>query len=516
MPVSQRVTQTAGDVAQQAGVRAIQALSGGIIPAKWANRALGHLREHKKRYGLLLLAAIPGSMLATFLALGMAIILLFNITLSNGLSPNTPLAGNLSTSVMGLTPTQVQLLNAGADWTAQHRGQAVDGVTVHVSLPAAFLLADLLQESGGQQVPSATSPINWSQFASCPGDQAPGQFRCAQGGTSAMLASAQATIPTGGACQSLSWWQAHGVDCGGAAGPAQIQMTNSSSGTGSDTWASDVAHSALFKAIYGFMRGQVNSYSWPRTPNPWAFGYAVAAQITVLLGKEQAAVTGLGAGACSSSAQETLPSSQCLEWVAAYYNGSESSAGINPGSYGYDVGQLYAGLQAYTQKASVNLQVASSIVESAAQQTVLASAQAQIGVPYVWGGDTPGKAFDCSGLTQYIYSLVGVTLPHNAALQQQMAQQDGVFTPSPNPSGPLSPAQLTQFEAQLAPGDLIFYDVPSDGSQQPGHVGVYVGGGEMIDAPATGQLVSLQPIFNNAAGWPTGGAAFWKLASSAQ
>jgi len=506
-PVAQRTVQAAGDLAQDVGARAIQSLSGGVIPAKLANRALGHLREHKKGYGLALLAAAFAPIVAMFMAIVLVVILVVNISLTSTAAAAT---GDLNTTgITGLMPIQVQLLNAGADWTQQHRGQQVDGITVYAALPAAFLLADLLQESGGQRVPTPSTPIVWSQFAVCPTNQGGDGFECAQGSTVAMLANAQEPIPP--SCESGSWWQAHGVDCGGAAGPAQIQTTNASGGGGSDTWASSVANSPLFTDIYTFMRSQVGGYSWPQTPNPWAFGYAVAAQVTVLLDKEQVAVPGQAASACASAGQAEAPSLECLEWIAAYYNGSEFSTGIAPGSYGYSVGQLYLGLQTYATQSSFGLSETISGIESGAQQVILTAAQAQLGVPYVWGGETPGAAFDCSGLTAYVYSLVGLGLPHGSVMQQQIAQQDGVFIPSPNPSGPLDASQLADFEAQLAPGDLVFYDVPADGSAQPGHVGIYVGGGEMIDAPATGQVVSVQPIFNYPGAWPTGGAAFWKV-----
>ena len=91
-------------------------------------------------------------------------------------------------------------------------------------------------------------------------------------------------------------------------------------------------------------------------------------------------------------------------------------------------------------------------------------ALAQVGTPYVWGGETPGVGFDCSGFTMYVYSSFGVGLPHNAAAQQAST--------TPVPSG------------QEQPGDLVFFGSPAY------HVGIYVGGGSMINAPHTGAYVS--------------------------
>lgn len=98
----------------------------------------------------------------------------------------------------------------------------------------------------------------------------------------------------------------------------------------------------------------------------------------------------------------------------------------------------------------------------------LAAAQSQLGVPYRFAASSPGVAFDCSGLTKYAWGKAGVSLPH------QSAQQYAV-----TPHVPKDQAQ---------PGDLIFYYAPI------GHVGIYLGGGSLIHAPASGDVVKISTV----------------------
>jgi cell wall-associated NlpC family hydrolase len=97
---------------------------------------------------------------------------------------------------------------------------------------------------------------------------------------------------------------------------------------------------------------------------------------------------------------------------------------------------------------------------------VVGIAMQYLGVPYVWGGASP-SGFDCSGLVMYVYAQMGVSLPHYTGAQWQM----GV----PVASG------------DLQPGDLVFFD-------GLGHVGIYIGGGEFIHAPHTGDVVRIDSL----------------------
>lgn len=105
---------------------------------------------------------------------------------------------------------------------------------------------------------------------------------------------------------------------------------------------------------------------------------------------------------------------------------------------------------------------------SARSQQAIRAALSQLGVPYRYGMSSPGKAFDCSGLTTYAWGKAGVGLARNSRAQFNTL--------------PKIPKQLAQ------PGDLIFTGSPIH------HVGIYLGNGTMVHAPQSGDVVKIGPI----------------------
>jgi cell wall-associated NlpC family hydrolase len=109
------------------------------------------------------------------------------------------------------------------------------------------------------------------------------------------------------------------------------------------------------------------------------------------------------------------------------------------------------------------------------------AALSQRGVPYVWGGESPGNGFDCSGLVKWAYAKAGMSLPHSSRAQSHIGK------PVPR--------------SELRPGDLVFFGHPVH------HVGIYVGDGKMVDAPTFGEPVQVDRLFSGYSGARRLGAA---------
>jgi len=100
-------------------------------------------------------------------------------------------------------------------------------------------------------------------------------------------------------------------------------------------------------------------------------------------------------------------------------------------------------------------------------ESLVAYAKTFLGVPYVYGGTSP-SGFDCSGLTSYIYKKFGIAINRTSKNQTKNGT-------------PVS-------KSELRPGDLVFFGNPV------GHVGIYIGGGEYLHAPQTGDVVKISKL----------------------
>jgi cell wall-associated NlpC family hydrolase len=97
---------------------------------------------------------------------------------------------------------------------------------------------------------------------------------------------------------------------------------------------------------------------------------------------------------------------------------------------------------------------------------VVGIAMRYLGVPYVWGGSTP-HGFDCSGFVAYVFAQIGVSLPHSSYAMFGMG----------------APVSISELQA----GDLVFFTGAS-------HMGIYIGGGQFIHAPHTGDVVKISSM----------------------
>jgi cell wall-associated NlpC family hydrolase len=113
------------------------------------------------------------------------------------------------------------------------------------------------------------------------------------------------------------------------------------------------------------------------------------------------------------------------------------------------------------------------VAGSEAAQIAIDTAMAQRGKPYVWAGSGPAS-FDCSGLTAFAFKAAGVNLPHSSRQQSQMGQAVS--------------------REQLQPGDLVFFYSPVS------HVGIYIGNGQMVHAPTSGDVVKVAPLMSGFSG----------------
>ena len=138
--------------------------------------------------------------------------------------------------------------------------------------------------------------------------------------------------------------------------------------------------------------------------------------------------------------------------------------------------------------------LATEFMSTSQLTAALRAAESRRGLPYVWGASGP-TSFDCSGLVQWAFAQAGVSMPRVAADQAR--------------AGPAVPV------SQLEPGDLLFYYTDPTAPGYISHVAIFVGDGEMIQAPEPGLDVEIVPASCGAqprwarSGWTPGSRPKW-------
>lgn len=160
--------------------------------------------------------------------------------------------------------------------------------------------------------------------------------------------------------------------------------------------------------------------------------------------------------AAEAAAQEAAARERAAENQPDRGNPGNPGNGGNPGNPGNIGGGGSTG-GGGTQNPGGNTSVA---------QTIVNAAYSQLGVPYVWGGTTPGVGLDCSGLVQYCHKVAGISLPRTSQAQGGC----GIAVSSPQP------------------GDMVCYGT---------HIGIYIGGGKMIHAPKPGDVVKVANVYGS-------------------
>lgn len=162
--------------------------------------------------------------------------------------------------------------------------------------------------------------------------------------------------------------------------------------------------------------------------------------------------------------------------LAAYNAGPtqvEQAHGVPPDAVGY--------VQSVDALASSKYSIVPAGGDTA-ELTAVAAAETALGTPYQWGGScenphgpNPAGWCDCSSLVQMAWSTAGIYLPRTTFEQRHAGTQVASV-------------------GQLRPGDLVFIPGSDGTAANPGHVGMYVGHGMLIDAPQSGQLVHFTPL----------------------
>lgn len=166
----------------------------------------------------------------------------------------------------------------------------------------------------------------------------------------------------------------------------------------------------------------------------------------------------------AKKAAEEAAAKKAAEEAAKKNNSSSSSSSSSNSSSSNSSSSSSGSSSSSSSNSSSSSSSSSSPSYSADKGSIIVNAAySQIGVPYVWGGTTPGVGLDCSGLVQYCYRQAGISIPRT--------------------SGDI-----------LAKGTIVSNPQPGDICWTSGHVAIYIGGGQMIEAQQTGVPVKVSSV----------------------
>lgn len=168
--------------------------------------------------------------------------------------------------------------------------------------------------------------------------------------------------------------------------------------------------------------------------------------------------------AARKAAEEEAAKQKAAQEAAAKASAAQPSVSEDTDTSGGTVSQVQAPSAEITTPTVADTTVeAGSSGNTSAAQTIVNAAWTQIGVPYVWGGTTPYVGLDCSGLTQWCHAQAGISI----------GRVDS---------------------AQLAGGTIVSDPQPGDICWTPGHVAIYIGGGQMIEAQQDGVPICVSAV----------------------
>lgn len=179
---------------------------------------------------------------------------------------------------------------------------------------------------------------------------------------------------------------------------------------------------------------------------------------------EEAAKKAAEEAAAKKAAEEAAKKNNSSSSSSNRNNSSNSSSSSSNSSSSNSSSSSSGSSSSSSSNSSSSSSSSSSPSYSADKGSIIVNAAySQIGVPYVWGGTTPGVELDCSGLVQYCYRQAGISIPRT--------------------SGDI-----------LAKGTIVSDPQPGDICWTSGHVAIYIGGGQMIEAQQTGVPVKVSSV----------------------